>query len=168
MPDVDGLAPTTGGGMIEDAVGAAAAAAAAIPAVGIMAMSKDPNAPKPFSGWACKCGHVFATWKRRYFVLAEGFMIYYEGLVDEDPNLPTGEKGNINLTGYSVEFFPGSGETARLVLTPAPGSLTRDLTMEFNEADGSDSSATLWAAAIKKHIQYIDNKPTGSKGSSVV
>jgi hypothetical protein len=83
--------------------GAAAAAAVAV------AVAAAPAPPGVMQGWLKKEGHQFKTIKRRYFVLQEGELKYYEKPL---PVAPFGEKikGTFPLKDGSVEFGVGDGK----------------------------------------------------------
>jgi hypothetical protein len=70
------------------------------------AKSTKPSSrlPPPIKqGWGNKEGHVFRSWKRRWFVLMEGEMSYYEKPL---PNPPYGDsrKGGMSLVGAVVDI----------------------------------------------------------------
>jgi hypothetical protein len=67
------------------------------------------SAPPVMKGWMKKQGHQFKTIKRRYFVLEEGDLKYYEKPLE---NPPYGEKlkGSFPLKDGTVEFGTGDGK----------------------------------------------------------
>lgn len=59
-----------------------------------------------YAGWMYKKGRKVMNWKRRYFVLKPGGLMYWarKGVEDEEPPL-----GTINITGSTVEAVEAKG-----------------------------------------------------------
>jgi hypothetical protein len=111
-------------------------------------------------GWLRKQGHIVSNWKRRYFVLFEGKLTYYEDAA-ESPPYGSGLKGEFVLANATVrlETTPasdggkgrGSGSKTplyRLVLTHTPSK--KQLVMESPDEREQNS----WAFAISEHINF--------------
>ena len=57
--------------------------------------------PAVFKGWMKKEGHVLTGWKRRFFVLMDGSLSYYEKELETAP-FGASLKGVLALKGYSL------------------------------------------------------------------
>ena len=147
---------------IKPSADAPATAAVAIPeskspVVAVEALAKVAAVPAPPAmkcGWMKKQGHLIASWKNRYFVLADGNMTYYENASSSAP-FGTSQKGQIVLiSGTTVAEAKGNN---RLYLaTPKKGD---DLTMEAP----SLTERNAWIAALDEHIRYYSkNAPLDS------
>ena len=107
--------------------------------------------PKITMGYMNKEGQNFATWNRRFFVLLNGVLRYYE--CEEYPGSNTGKniKGELSLQNYDVARIAGSN---KLVLFGLPNNVTaRRLKLEISTEEG----VVNWMNALRSHINYYNN-----------
>jgi annexin A7/11 len=111
--------------------------------------SNDP--PEVMKGWGTKEGHVWKTWKRRFFVLesdsTSSTVRYY---VEEAAESPYGEdmKGEINVRGYTATTKNLDNGTAVYLSGKHDGD--KDLTILI---DGAQERAA-WVKAVADHVAY--------------
>ena len=55
--------------------------------------------PKDQCGWITKKGHVYPSWKKRYFRLRYGLLEYYT----EESCAAKCLKGSVNVSGYTID-----------------------------------------------------------------
>lgn len=97
-------------------------------------------------GWLTKRGHIFKTWKRRWFVLDEsqGFVLNYYQKEDKQTL-----KGTYAITGMSsVSPVSDEGSHRNAILLHAAGSGGRELLMSAD----SPEVALQWTAALRAMI----------------
>ena len=102
-------------------------------------------------GYMNKEGQNFATWNRRFFVLLNGVLRYYES--EDYPGSNSGKniKGELHLQNYDVARIAGSN---KLILFGLPNNVTaRRLKLEVSNED----SLVHWMNALKSHINYHNN-----------
>ena len=93
-----------------------------------------------------KEGHNVKNWKKRYFVLSAGKLVYF---VELYKGQPTNEKGRVNLQEYIViKGFTGKNGTS--IMLSHKTDARKDYLLEAG--DGNERSQ--WEGAIKAHIQY--------------
>lgn len=113
--------------------------------------------PAMKTGWARKQGHMYKSWKKRYFVLYEGILKYYDKY-EETTEKPKGEKGAIRLKGYVFGIIGGGH---KLYIQPTSESLERDkdLLLDFVDEDGYIPGEEMgeWEIALSQHILYSNN-----------
>ena len=140
-----------------------------------------PGPPK-MVGWLRKQGHIIRNWKKRYFVLNNGFLTYY---VDKSDSPPFGidAKGQVCLAGFKIVDAKNSGNRILLKFDPTAidaemvtflrktgsGSTSNnsddhagDLLMEAEDASDRDR----WVAAIEMHTLYIETASLSSFNKS--
>lgn len=123
----------------------------------IPSVSAIPPAVKPTKrvGWLRKQGHFVSNWKRRYFVLLDGKLNYFEEAA-ELPPYGAGLKGEFVLANSTLRMEKASangGVAHRLILTHAPSK--KQLVMECPDETEQNS----WAAAMSEHIGYATARP---------
>lgn len=108
----------------------------------------DANAPAMCQGYIKKQGHVVRNWKRRYFVLRDGVLAYYES---PDPFPPYGKKkkGEIVLKGYKVT---SSTSINLYVYCDDAASTGEDKDMHLETENSSERDR--WLSALKEHAAY--------------
>lgn len=118
------------------------ASAASSPAMGrsLSVPAATPSAPPVKVGWLLKRGRVWKTWRRRWFRLEGGAIVYATDREDAGGKV----KGSLpSLGGGTVE----AGDGPQYVTVRVPG---RDLLMQAESA----AEATEWATAIRAHAAY--------------
>mmetsp|Transcript_9091 Transcript_9091/g.20343 ORF Transcript_9091/g.20343 Transcript_9091/m.20343 type:complete len:505 (-) Transcript_9091:888-2402(-) len=103
-------------------------------------------------GWLTKQGHIFHTWKKRFFVLDEQLLKYYkssdEGSSSETPNLSE-LKGCINLLNCKVQAIgPADGESRPNCFRVTPMS-----NKIFLIQAGDEASRDQWMDVIRENSQ---------------
>ena len=112
---------------------------------------KSVEIPKITMGYMNKQGSNFQTWKRRFFILNNGILRYYES--EDYPGSNSGKNilGEINLQNYDVARIAGSN---KVLLFGLPNNVTaRKLKLEIT----SEEAVTHWMNALKAHIEYYSN-----------
>jgi hypothetical protein len=112
---------------------------------------KSIEIPKITMGYMNKEGRQFATWKRRFFILNNGILRYYES--EDYPGSNSGKNilGEINLQNYDVARIAGS---QKVLLFGMPNNVTaRKLKLEIV----SEEAAIHWMNALKAHIKYFSD-----------
>jgi hypothetical protein len=111
--------------------------------------SNDP--PEVMKGWGTKEGHVWKTWKRRFFVLesdsTSSTIRYY---AEEAAESPYGEdmKGEINVRGYKATMKTLENGTA--VYLSGKNGDDKDLTILIDGAQEREA----WIQALNDHVAY--------------
>lgn len=116
-------------------------------------------APSILKGFVLKEGHKVRNWKRRYVVVEDGYLRYYERISDNHP-YGKGFKGEICLKGYSVMVT--ADKRIRLVSTISKAgkdSTTKNLLLdiEVEETLKKNHDIIAWYHAILAHITYANN-----------
>ena len=107
--------------------------------------------PEIMKGWGTKQGHVWKTWKRRFFVLesdnSSSTIRYY---VEEASNPPFGEdmKGELNVRGYKATTKTVDNGTA--VYLTGKNEDDKDLTIVIDGAQERQA----WIQALSDHVAY--------------
>ena len=102
--------------------------------------------PKLSEGWITKRGHIFRTWKKRWFVVENGQVTYY---VDESK---TNEKGSLSLNGYFISNHSKILEGELYLSTDVSGG--KDLLLRFKDSNERDH----WNQVFNSHIQAFNMK----------
>lgn len=124
-------------------------------------------APTVKIGWVWKQGHRIHSWKRRFIVLHEGILKYYEKF-DDLTGVASSIKGTITLKNYGFGEISGENHLKypRLYLSPPDIGIQtgtddhKDLLIEFRpekNAIGSESLTDIkasWYAALVAHIKF--------------
>jgi len=118
-----------------------------------MAEPSSPYATK--SGWLTKQGHIFRTWKKRWFVLEEQLLKYYKA-ADESTSTANPEKmgdsdmkGCISIQNCKVVTLPpadAAGRSFCFQLTPVSGKI-------FLICAPDDEAREQWMAAIQVNAE---------------
>ena len=113
-------------------------------------------------GYLKKEGHLVRSWKKRFFVLDMGLLVYYEKEGEGNrvnpprPPLGEGEKGRLTLAGATVTKEDGAGRLGvnmnRIYIS---GKNSEDLLLEAE----TDMAADAWYRDIQLHIQFAENNP---------
>lgn len=113
-------------------------------------------------GYLKKEGHMIRNWKKRFFVLDMGLLVYYEresaGNKKNPPVPPFGEneKGRLRLSGATVTREDAHGRLGvsmnRIYLS---GKNAEDLLLEAD----TEVAADVWFQDIKAHIEFADRNP---------
>jgi hypothetical protein len=130
------------------------------PSSGIGGQSSSIVLPEPMRGWALKEGHIFRTWKRRYFVLESNptsTVISYYVNEGKPPSFGTGLKGTMTLRSYEITQIDDT--TFHL---KGKGDNAKDLKMRLASSDLLQK----WMQVLRIHLDYrtkIDaiNKTSG-------
>ena len=102
--------------------------------------------PEPKTGHIVKRGHIFRSWRDRYFVLERGVVSYY---TDEKMKK---QKGEIAIRGYHVTNH-SKLDSEELYLS-AGESGGKDLLLSFKDTAEKDQ----WRAAFEAHIGAYENE----------
>jgi len=109
--------------------------------------------PRPLEGYLLKRSRgrsliSFSNWQKRYFVLENGRLGYY------DDNSTYEEKGAINLLGVTVhphpEKFCDDRQPNRLIALSIRSTDSCDLLLEAESGDITDQ----WKISLNEHIRY--------------
>jgi len=105
----------------------------------------DMGKPQMKTGWAWKQGHMYKSWKKRYFVLYEGTLKYY-AKYDEATGKAKNEKDSLFLKNYVFGVLPDMGN--KIYIKPdkeaaAGVSKDKDLLVDFYEEDGCEPEVLL-------------------------
>lgn len=113
------------------------------------------NIPPTTTGWLKKQGHVMMNWKKRFFVISNGEIKYYEkNILEETDNVK--EKGCVGLRGVQVKIVvqsrsAGDSQSCRFAVL----NVSTGVELLQMEADSS-TEKNAWFTAIKKHIKFAD------------
>lgn len=135
----------------------------AIPLVRHVTMSsesKPASCPVKCVGWLKKEGHMFHTWKRRYFVLLDGELAYYEGPSDSPP-FGTKNRGSITLRDVTIDCSNGKLGKRRIYIAGEVG--TKDLLLEAE----SESERERWREALQAHASYASSSSQRNRSASL-
>jgi len=110
---------------------------------------RGPIAPTRCVGYLLKQGGTIKTWKKRFFILDKGVLIYFSSETTPGSNEGFDEKGRIALSG-SDKIKIIDEKKGKLMLS----STVRELPMIVDNLD----LASAWRDAIQKHIEYVFEK----------
>jgi hypothetical protein len=107
-------------------------------------------------GWLTKQGrNLFKSWKKRYFVLENGLMSYYESDLDLPP-YGSKLKGQMSMRGARLDVYYDTGgirDEKRLYV--AGGGAENDVLLE-----GTNSfEIRQWSVALEQHISFANERP---------
>lgn len=118
----------------------------------------DMGKPQMKTGWAWKQGHMYKSWKKRYFVLYEGTLKYY-AKYDDATGKAKNAKDSLFLKNYVFGVLPDMGN--KIYIKPdkeasAGVSKDKDLLVDFYEEDGCEpeEECHTWTKALSQHILY--------------
>eukprot|EP00981_Chlorochromonas_danica_P006171 scaffold1302_cov165-Ochromonas_danica.AAC.5 len=122
------------------------------------AMNKLLKIPDVKQGWLKKQGHVVKNWKRRFFILSQGLLNYYENNGQDTNGLPEIPKGSIKLSSCTVSIVVNDEYNK-----PIPP--TEQMFQVVDEIQGNkllmkaenETQKKEWLDAIRKHIEYARN-----------
>jgi hypothetical protein len=101
--------------------------------------------PEEMTGWGVKEGHMWKTWRRRFFVLSSDssstVISYYAEEIED-------KKGEINLRNYNVNTINADGTTA--LYLSGRNQEDKTLTIKFESGDERES----WFEACTQHVAY--------------
>jgi len=110
---------------------------------------RGPIAPTRCVGYLLKQGGTIKTWKKRFFILDKGVLIYFTSETTPGSNEGFDEKGRIALSGNDkIKII--DEKKGKLMLS----STVRELPMIVDNLD----LASAWRDAIQKHIDYVLEK----------
>lgn len=112
------------------------------------ASGEQASLPEPMKGWAQKEGHIFLTWKRRYFVLESNptcTVISYYVNEGKAPSFGSELKGAMTLRWY--EIIQIDDLTIHL---KGKGDGEKDLKMRF----ASSEVLKKWIEMLRIHLDY--------------
>ena len=99
--------------------------------------------PRDEYGWITKRGHMYPSWKKRYFRLKMGVLEYYTDV----SCLPDSLKGSINVAGYNID----AATPLQIYISSSRSSSNgneKDMYMRFeNEIDRQ-----MWLRALQQSI----------------
>lgn len=114
------------------------------------ANNKKFKVPLSCVGYMMKQGGSIKTWKKRFFILENGVLIYYSRETYQGSNVGLEEKGRIPLSSGDKITLLEEKKGYKLLLS----SSLRELPMIVDTKD----MANAWTAAINDHISYIKQK----------
>ena len=120
-------------------------------------MNPDPVViPEMKKGWLTKQGrNLFKSWKKRYFVLENGLISYYESDM-EIPPYGVRLKGQMSMRGARLDVYYDTGgvrDEKRLFV--AGGGAENDMLVE-----GTNSfEIRQWSVALEQHIKFANEYP---------
>jgi hypothetical protein len=119
-------------------------------------MSEPMIVPDMKRGWLTKQGrNLFKSWKKRYFVLENGLMSYYEGDLEQPP-YGSKLKGQMSMRGARLDVYYDTGgirDEKRLYV--AGGGAENDVLLE-----GTNSfEIRQWSVALEQHISFANDHP---------
>ena len=103
--------------------------------------------PKVSAGWIMKEGQNFKSWKRRFFILKEGVLTYYEKETVKGSNVGENKLGELELKGYKIE----RPHPEQMLLLSEKDTNARKLLLECSD----DTCQKAWISALNEHIEYI-------------
>lgn len=101
--------------------------------------------PEPMRGWAFKEGHIFRTWKRRFFVLESNPTSTVLSYYVNEGKPPTDLKGTMTLRTYAVTQLDDT--TIHLI---GKSDTEKDLKMQFTSSDLLQK----WVRVLRIHLEY--------------
>lgn len=107
--------------------------------------------PEMMKGWGTKLGHIWKTWKRRFFVLESddgSTTIRYYAEEASSPPYGSDMKGEINIRGYKVEIQ--NHESGTGVYLSGKNEDDKDLLIIIDGAQEREA----WKTAITNHVAY--------------
>ena len=113
-------------------------------------LSNNGGFPPVKTGWIVKRGHVFRTWRKRYFVLEKGVVTYY---ADEKMK---NQKGQVVIKGYNVGGH-SKLHSEELYLSAGESGGT-DLLLSFQDKTEKEE----WRDAFEAHIQGFLKRTSGA------
>jgi hypothetical protein len=110
----------------------------------------DMGKPQMKTGWAWKQGHMYKSWKKRYFVLYEGTLKYY-AKYDDATGKAKNEKDSLFLKNYVFGVLPDMGN--KIYIKPdkdASDGVTKDkdLLVDFYEEDGCEPEVLFYSTVV--------------------
>eukprot|EP00604_Paraphysomonas_vestita_P002730 CAMPEP_0174818444 /NCGR_PEP_ID=MMETSP1107-20130205/1112_1 /TAXON_ID=36770 /ORGANISM="Paraphysomonas vestita, Strain GFlagA" /LENGTH=757 /DNA_ID=CAMNT_0016030273 /DNA_START=360 /DNA_END=2633 /DNA_ORIENTATION=+ len=127
-------------------------AAAGLPKNDTPEVYKPTNVPpEVYKGWGTKEGHIWKTWKRRFFVVeSDSSSTTIKYYAEESPNEPYGEdmKGELNIRNYKASIKTVDNGTA--VYLQGKNEDDKDLTILIDGAKEREA----WITALTNHIAY--------------
>jgi hypothetical protein len=110
------------------------------------AAAASPNTPpEAMTGWGVKEGHIWKTWKRRFFVLeSDSSSTTIKYYAEEIEDL----KGEINIRNYNVNTINADGTTALFLSGRNQDDKTLTIKLEGN------AQREAWFEACTQHIAY--------------
>ena len=109
-------------------------------------LDKNEGFPPSKTGRIVKRGHIFRTWRERYFVLEKGVVTYY---ADERKK---NQKGQVNIQGYRVGGHKKLN-SFELYLSPEESG-GKDLVLSFDDVAEKDE----WRNAFESHIAAFNRQ----------
>lgn len=111
------------------------------------AREEEEDWPEPARGYATKEGHLFTTWKNRWFELERGMLRYYE-----DDTLAV-KKGEMSLVQYTLICGVDSGNHCIILEPPRPplDGTQRALKLIFRD----EVEALMWMLKLEAHIERV-------------
>ncbi len=103
--------------------------------------------PKVSAGWIMKEGQNFKSWKRRFFILKEGLLTYYEKETVKGSNVGENKLGELELKGYKIE----RPHPEQMLLLSEKDTNARKLLLECSD----ETCQKAWISALNEHIEYI-------------
>ena len=103
--------------------------------------------PKVSAGWIMKEGQNFKSWKRRFFILKEGVLTYFEKETVKGSNVGENKLGELELKGYKIE----RPHPEQMLLLSEKDTNARKLLLECSD----DTCQKAWISALNEHIEYI-------------
>jgi len=96
-------------------------------------------------------GASFSNWKRRFFVLRNGFISYYESF-DEKSEEAKGQKGKMSLINANIVESPENTaeDSRRIYISGSSAEAESDLLMEADTVHLADK----WKKAVREHCKY--------------
>ena len=113
-------------------------------------------------GWLCKQGSLVPTWRRRYFCIHDGRLLYFTSEAVDDAAF----RGSMPLIGTRLEFSDEDGRTLRLHAATSSGGST---TLVARADDTDDAEEWLWslyqsAAAAERMSASVAAPPQRRRG----
>lgn len=103
--------------------------------------------PKVSAGWIMKEGQNFKSWKRRFFILKDGVLTYFEKETVKGSNVGETKLGELVLKGYKIE----RPHPEQMLLLSEQDTNARKLLLECSD----DTCQKAWISALNEHIEYV-------------
>lgn len=115
------------------------------------------SGPPLVTGYLKKQGHVVRNWKRRFFVLEQGRLTYFEKTSGkEQPPYGINPKGCLVVGGMELQEPEEPTEEDRTKIYLIDVNTGKDLLVSA----ASESEASMWKEALYKHISFAQYNPS--------
>ncbi|XP_035704912.1 cytohesin-1 [Folsomia candida] len=113
-------------------------------------------------GWLWKQGGRYKTWKRRWFILNDNCLYYFEFTTDKEPRgiIPLENVGVRVISDapkakqFTFEIFSKNSDFIKACKTDSDGRVVEGKHAVYRMSAGSEEERAVWVLCLKKSISY--------------